>query len=152
MDGRARGPFSSGRSMKESPLSDTEYRALARFRFALRTFQSFSADAARAVGVAPSQHQLLLAIRGHVGPPPSISVIADELQVKLHSATELVARAEANALVHRSADDDDGRRVIVHLTSKGDAILAELSVAHRDELRRFRREMNDVLRELDGPG
>jgi len=138
--------------MKESPLSVTEYRALARFRFALRRFQSFSADAARAVGVAPSQHQLLLAIRGHVGPPPSISAVADELQVKLHSATELVARAEANALVQRSTDKDDGRRVILQLTPKGEAILDELSVAHRDELRRFRHEMNDVLRELDAPG
>ena len=29
------------------------------------------------------------------------------------------------------------------------AQLAALSLAHRDELRRFRREMNDVLRELD---
>jgi DNA-binding MarR family transcriptional regulator len=138
--------------MNDSPLSDNEYRALARFRFALRTFLSFSADAARAVGVAPSQHQLLLAIRGHVGPPLSISAVADQLQVKLHSATELVARAEANGLVHRSTDPDDGRRVILQLTPRGGAILDELSVAHRDELRRFRREMNDVLRELDPQG
>lgn len=138
--------------MNDSPLSDNEYRALARFRFALRTFLSFSADAARAVGVAPSQHQLLLAIRGHVGPPLSISAVADQLQVKLHSATELVARAEANGLVHRSTDPDDGRRVILQLTPRGGAILDGLSVAHRDELRRFRREMNDVLRELDPQG
>lgn len=137
--------------MNESPLSNTEYRALAQFRFALRKFQSFSANAARAVGVSPSQHQLLLAIRGHTGPRPSISTIADDLQIKLHSATELVARAEANDLVQRLSDKDDGRRVILQLTPKGDAILTELSVVHRDELRRFHHEMNDVLQELDHP-
>jgi hypothetical protein len=42
--------------------------------------------------------------------------------------------------------------VILQLTPRGGAILDELSVAHRDELRRFRREMNDVLRELDPQG
>src|SRR4051794_2438462 len=48
-------------------LSDREYRALARFRYALRVFQRFSEQAARDAGVTPAQHQLLLAVRGHPG-------------------------------------------------------------------------------------
>ncbi|QXC59390.1 MarR family transcriptional regulator [Aquihabitans sp. G128] len=135
-----------------SPLSDADYRSLARFRHALRLFQRFSEDAARAAGLTPAQHQLLLAVRGHDGDgPPSVTEVAERLQLKLHSAGELVARAEANGLLARTADPDDARRTLLALTPDGGAKLAELSQQHRTELRRFRREMNDVLRELDEP-
>lgn len=132
------------------PLSDAGYRSLARFRYALRRFQRFSETAARDAGLTPAQHQLLLAIRGHDGDaPPSVSVVAEHLQLKLHSAGELVSRAEAKGLVERWSDPDDARRTLLALTPEGDAKLAALSVQHRVELQRFRREMNDVLRELD---
>jgi DNA-binding MarR family transcriptional regulator len=131
------------------PLSDREYRSLAEFRYALRTFLRFSEQAARAAGLTPAQHQLLLAIRGHpAGDPPSTSEIADRLQLKLHSTVELVARAEANGLVVRIVDEDDARRALLALTDDGEAKLAELSVLHRRELKRFRDEMRDVLHEL----
>lgn len=135
--------------MTERPLTDRDYRSLARFRHALRRFEAFSEEAARNAELTPAQHQLLLAIRGHDDPLPSTSDIAEMLQVKLNSATELVGRAEANGLVGRAADPRDGRRAVLHLTGHGEAQLAALSVTHRDELRRFRREMNEVLRELD---
>jgi DNA-binding MarR family transcriptional regulator len=133
-----------------TPLSDVEYRSLAEFRHALRTFLRFSEEAARAAGLTPSQHQLLLAIRGHAGEgQPSLSAVAERLQLKHHSAGELVGRAAANGLVERWEDADDGRRTLLALTPTGEAVLAELSVLHRRELRRFRQEMSDVLRELD---
>ena len=130
-------------------LSDPDYRALAAFRHALRTFQRFSEQAARDAGLTPAQHQLLLAIRGHPGEaPPSLSAIAEVLQLRLHSAGELTSRAVANGLVDRWTDPDDARRIVLGLTPLGHAKLADLSLAHRAELRRFRAEMNDVLREL----
>ena len=131
------------------PLSDREYRSLAEFRYALRTFLRFSEEAARDAGLTPAQHQLLLAIRGHPGDePPSTSDIADRLQLKLHSTVELVARAESNGLVVRIVDEGDARRALLALTEAGESKLAELSVLHRRELKRFRDEMGDVLREL----
>jgi len=131
-------------------LTDADYRALARFRHALRVFVRFSEDAARAVGLPPAQHQLLLAIAGHEGDgPPSLSDLAERLQLRLHSVGELVGRAVANDLVERHPDPDDHRRVLLALTERGASLLADLSIQHRDELRRFRVEMNDVLRELD---
>ena len=78
-----------------------------------------------------------------------MTAIGELLQLQLHSAGELVARAASNGLVERRTDPADGRRTLVHLTADGTAMLEGLSVQHRDELRRFRREMNDVLRELD---
>lgn len=132
-------------------LSDRDYCSLARFRHALRVFQRFSEEAVRAEGLTPSQHQLLLAVRGWDGSSdaPSTSDLADALQLKLHSVVELAQRAEAAGLVERSVDPVDGRRQLVALTSRGSKKLASLSVLHRDELRRFRAEMNDVLTELD---
>lgn len=132
------------------PLSDDDYQTLARFRYALRRFQRFSETAAREAGLTPAQHQLLLTVRGYDGHgPPSVTIVAELLQLKLHSAGELVNRAEANGLINRWADPDDGRRTRLVLTAKGEAKLAALSLQHRAELQRFRREMNDVLQELD---
>lgn len=132
-----------------SDLTDRDYRALSRFRHALRVFLRFSEEAARAAGLSPAQHQLLLAIRGWEGQePPSVSDVAEVLQLRPHSALELARRAEASELVALEADPEDGRRQLLRLTAAGRHVLARLSAVHRDELRRFRREMADVLDEL----
>lgn len=138
--------------MPPLPLTDREYRSLAQFRHALRVFQRFSEEAAREEGLTPAQHQLLLAVRGWDGEDasaPSTSDLADALQLKLHSVVELTQRAEAAGLLERSVDPVDGRRQLVALTPLGSKKLASLSLLHRDELRRFRAEMVDVLRELE---
>lgn len=130
-------------------LTDADYRVLARFRFALRTFLRFSENAARDAGVTPNQHQLLLAIRGAPDGPPTISDVAEVLQLRHHSTVELVDRAVEADLVVRVTDEDDRRRQRLHLTDHAATVLASLSLAHRDELRRFRTEMAQVLDELD---
>jgi DNA-binding MarR family transcriptional regulator len=135
--------------MTAHDLADGDYRALARFRHALRVFVSFSEAAARAAGIPPAQHQLLLAVRGWGGDgDPSISDVADLLVVRHHSAVELVQRTEAAGYLTTADDPDDGRRHRLHLTPLGQAKLRELSVLHREELRRFRSELGTILREL----
>src|SRR5215831_9749221 len=44
-------------------MTDSDYQRLAGFRFMLRQFLDFSAQAARAQGLTPPQHQALLVIR-----------------------------------------------------------------------------------------
>lgn len=129
-------------------LSDAEYRVLARFRFALRVFMRFSEDAARGAGITPSQHQLLLAVRGFPEGAPAITDIAESLQLRHHSTVELIDRAVDAGLLRRTTDTEDRRRQRLTLTAKGAASLASLSAAHREELRRFREEMAEILREL----
>jgi DNA-binding MarR family transcriptional regulator len=132
------------------PLSDRDYQSLASFRRELRRFLAFSEGEAKAAGLTPAHHQLLLAIRGHVGEAISTSDVAETLQIKLHSATELVARAEAKGLVTREhTDPDDARRAVLTLTDEGAAKLAELSAVHREEVRRFRAQLDDILATLD---
>ncbi len=97
--------------MTARPISPADYRALARFRHALRVFQRFSEEAARAAGLTPAQHQLLLAIKGWAtDAPPTIGEVADVLQLKHHSAVELVQRAVTAGLVATAADPADARR------------------------------------------
>lgn len=132
------------------PLKDRDYQSLAAFRRELRRFLAFSEGEAKAAGLTPAHHQLLLAIRGHAGDPPSVSDVADALQLKLHSATELVARAEAKGLVTREhTDPTDARRAVLGLTELGAEKLADLSAVHREEVRRFRAQLDDILATLD---
>ena len=141
--------------MSDRPLSDADYRSLAEFRHALRRFLAFSERAAREHGLTPSQHQLLLAIRGHAGAgnpslsEPSLSDLAEVLQLKLHSVGELADRAVENGLVQRRSDPADARRSLLSLTDEGRRQLDALSVLHRRELRRFRVELAAILDELD---
>ncbi|MDQ1376002.1 MAG: hypothetical protein QOE15_175, partial [Acidimicrobiaceae bacterium] len=59
--------------MTPPPLSMEDYESLARFRHGLRAFLHFSEEAARAEGVTPAQHQLLLAVKGmRPGEAPTI--------------------------------------------------------------------------------
>ncbi len=130
-------------------VADREYETLARFRHELRGFLRFSEEAARSAGLHPAQHQLLLAIRGHPGPSlPSVSDMAERLLLQLHSASELVDRAERNGLVRRAVDPDDHRRALLSLTAAGAAKLEALSVLHRQELHRFRTHLLPVLDDL----
>lgn len=112
------------------------YRSLAEFRHQLRRFIAFSEQEARAAGLEPQQHQLLLAIKGlPEGLRPTIRVLAERLVLKHHSAVELIDRSEGAKLVVRRPSELDGRETLVHLTPRGEQVLKRLSLAHRDELK-----------------
>ncbi len=131
-------------------LSEQDYRRLAAFRHALRLFLRFSEQAARTEGITPNQHQLLLAVRGWPhSQAPTISEVARRLQLKVHSTGELARRAASAGLVAVESDPDDHRRQRITLTDVGIDKLRSLSVQHRDELRRFRLHLADLLDMLD---
>lgn len=117
-------------------MRKAEFESLATFRYTLRRFLRFSESAARAEGLTPQQHELLLAIKGFPGDAaPSVSDLAQRLQLCTQSMVGLLDRAEALDLVRRMPDDADRRRVRVALTPAGDAKLHRLSLQHRAELR-----------------
>jgi DNA-binding MarR family transcriptional regulator len=119
-------------------LTDRDYQRLLEFRTGLRQFLRWSETQAEAAGVTPAQHQLLLAVRGHVDPRgPTIGEIADYLLLRHHSAVELVDRAEVAELVRRVSDADDGRLVRVRSTARGRRVLARLVSASLEELGRL---------------
>ncbi|MEP7012115.1 MAG: MarR family transcriptional regulator [Acidobacteriota bacterium] len=130
------------------PVSDEQFRMLARFRASLRRFLRFSEEAARVAGLTPQQHQALLAMRGSPDEPMTIGEIALELAVRPHSAVGLVDRLAAKDLVERVRSEGDRRVVRVRLTTEGRSSLASLAAAHRAELRRIGPELAELLAAL----
>jgi DNA-binding MarR family transcriptional regulator len=131
---------------KSRPPSQTDYEALAEFRYQIRRFLDFSENAARAVGLTPRQHQALLAIKGSPsGAQVAVGVLAERLGIRHHSAVELVDRLVDAGLVARHADAGDQRRVLLRLTERAETRLAELSLVHLDELARIEPVLQRVL-------
>jgi DNA-binding MarR family transcriptional regulator len=136
---------------KTTQLSTREFQALAEFRFQIRRFLRFSEDQARAAGIEPQQHQLLLAIKGLPdGVKPTIGELASRMLIRHHSAVELVDRLAEHGAVERMATEEDHRQVLVRLTRKGETLLHGLSVAHHDELLDRGPELMKSLRKVLG--
>jgi DNA-binding MarR family transcriptional regulator len=139
------------RSDTTRQLGDADYQRLLQFRTGLRRFLRWSERQARAQGLTPAQHQLLLAIRGHPEPDgPSIGEIAAYLLRRHHSAVGLVDRAEAAGMVQRRPDRTKSRTVRVVLTPEGARRLEALSLLHVEELARLARSMRPLAQGLDG--
>jgi DNA-binding MarR family transcriptional regulator len=133
--------------------SDADYAYLLELRTGLRRFLHWSEQQAKAAGLTATQHQLLLAIRGHRGPEaPAIGEIAELLLLRHHSAVELVDRAEAAGLVQRSADPDQHRVVRLALTPEGAERLERLAAQHLDELAQLAPTMEALWRVLEQAG
>lgn len=119
--------------MRDLPLAT--YRSLSEFRHQVRCFLRYSEDAARAHDIEPQQHQLLLAIKGlPKGRKPTIGELAERLQIKHHSAVDLIDRLERSGRIVREPGTEDRREVLVRLTPEGRRILRALSVEHQIEL------------------
>jgi len=121
--------------MKKS-IRVNDYEALAELRYQIRRFVHFSEQAARAAGLEPQQHQLMLALKGlPKDTRPLVGELAERLQLRHHSTVELINRLAARGFVRRQRAEDDRREVLIALTPKGEKILRELSLHHKAELR-----------------
>ena len=115
---------------------------LAWVRYELRRFLRFSEKAARASGVTPQQHQLLLGIAGYTGRGwATISELAEFLQQRQNAVVGLVARAAQRRLVRKEQGAHDRRFVRVYLTSRGQRALEKLTGRHREELARIQAQI-----------
>jgi DNA-binding MarR family transcriptional regulator len=117
-------------------LTLSDYEALAELRYQIRRFLAFSEQAARAAGLEPRQHQLLLGLKGLPAKArPTIGELAERLQIQHHSAVELVNRLSAAGYIRRARAGEDRREVLLSLTPRGEKVLRKLSLHHRAELR-----------------
>jgi len=137
--------------MSNTSTANVDYRSLSDFRYEIRRFVRFSEQAARAAGLGPQQHQALLAVKGL---PPrevaTVGILSERLQIRHHSAVELVDRLEANQLIRRTQAASDRRKVVINLTARGEKLLLDLTRQHYTELRnaseRFLRALTSVLK------
>lgn len=133
--------------MKKLTLS--HYQALAEFRYQIRKFLHFSEQAVKQAGLERGQYQLMLAIKGMpAGVRPRVGDLANRMQIRHHSAVELINRLEAGGYVRRARAQNDRREVLLALTPKGERILAELALHHHEELRTAAPTLVAALRRL----
>jgi DNA-binding MarR family transcriptional regulator len=117
-------------------LTLSDYESLAELRYQIRCFLAFSERAARAAGLEPRQHQLMLGLKGlPCDARPTVGELAERLQIQHHSAVELVNRLAAAGYLRRTRGGEDRREVLLSLTPRGEKMLRKLSLHHRAELR-----------------
>lgn len=135
--------------MARSSGSRVDYARLAELRYQLRRFLGRREEAARAAGVEPQQYALLLQLKGLEGRRRmTIGALAERLQIRHHSAVELVDRLAARGMVGRRRNGDDGRAVEVALRPAGQAVLRRLAHYSTAELHRDGRALVTVLERL----
>jgi len=124
-----------------------DYSALADFRYEIRRYLNFGYQAARRKGVEPQQYQALLAIKG-LRPelPPTVGLLAEEMQIEHHTAVELSGRLERNGWISRMRSARDRRVVLLQLTRRGERLLESLSILHRRELQLVGPRLVEALR------
>lgn len=139
-------------------VSHAGYRQLAEFRYRIRQFLHFSEEAARAVGIEPQQHQLMLAIKGlPLEVRPTVTALSARLCLRHHSTVELINRLVERGAVARHHATEDRREVLVRLTSHGEQLLRKLSLLHWEELQNSGPALLDALQAMrylpeDGSG
>ncbi len=130
-------------------LTADDYQSLAELRHQIRRFLHFSEQNARRAGLEPRQHQLMLALKGlPQSRRPRVAEVAERLQIQHHSAQELVNRLADAGFVKRHRGTVDRREVLLSLTPKGEKVLRELSLQHREELRNAGPELVKALRQV----
>lgn len=72
--------------------------------------------------------------------PPSIGDVAEALAVDPSTASRVVDGAVASGLLERGAATDDRRRVQLHVTAEGEAVLDEVTVRRRALLAQVTRD------------
>lgn len=132
-----------------SSLHSEDYEALADVRYVWRKFLRFSKDLLRTkAGLNPEQYEALLAIKAYPGKTFTISQLSERLQVKHHSAVNIVDRLVDRKLIRRTEGEKDRRERHLVLTAKGQELIDELATVHRHELRNRSGEMIKALQRL----
>jgi DNA-binding MarR family transcriptional regulator len=133
----------------EAEITKQDYEAQAAFRYALRQFIRRSEIAARSHGLMPQQFQALLAIQGYPGREVvTVGELAERLQLRHHTAVELIDRMEAQKLVTRAQGEVDRRQVRVSLTDAGREAVETVVAENREQLRQFTPELRQLLMSL----
>ena len=129
------------------PIDRQRYLGLANFRYAVRRFLAASERLSADSGITTQQYQAMLAIAAAEA-PLAMKALAEELMLQPHAAVQMVDRLQKLELAERRASPSDGRVVLVALTERGEALLADLAERHLEEILKQEPKLSEALRRL----
>jgi DNA-binding MarR family transcriptional regulator len=120
-------------------ISVAEATEVAELRVALRRFLHRSDRIARASGLTPQRHLLLLLIKGAPdgSEKSTVTELTERLKLAQSTVTELVDRAVAAGLIERTRSDVDQRVIELRLAPEGERRLAQSFRSHDEERARL---------------
>ena len=125
----------AGRTTRSGRGNRVDYATLATLRYQIRRFLRVRELAARSAGVEPQQYLVLLQLKGlESDGTTTVGRLAERLQVRHHSAVELVDRLARRGMVARHRDERDRRGVVLRLTPRGESVLRRLALQSLAEL------------------
>ena len=125
--------------MDKQWISAQEAAEVAELRAALRRFMHRSERIARASGLTPQRHLLLLLIKGarDGSETSTVTDLTERLRLAQSTVTELVDRSVEAGIVERTRSASDQRVVELRLAPEGERRLAESFRAHGEERARL---------------
>jgi DNA-binding MarR family transcriptional regulator len=133
-------------------VSVAEATEVAELRVALRRFLHRSDRIARASGLTPQRHLLLLLIKGAPdgSEKSTVTELAERLKLAQSTVTELVDRAVAAGLIERNRSGVDQRVIELRLAPEGERKLAQSFRSHDEERARLIDALSDYGILADG--
>jgi DNA-binding MarR family transcriptional regulator len=119
------------------------------FWLRLQNFLDVRRRAARAVGIAPSEYEVMLTLMALSDSDPNISTIGKRLLVQHRAAARVVKRLARHGLLRAQRSDRDRRSVILRLTPKGERVLNRLAATSIAGLSTEGPRLVSSLRELE---
>jgi DNA-binding MarR family transcriptional regulator len=134
---------------QESRPQTADVVHVASFRAALRSFLHESERIARANGLTPQRHLLLLLIKGAAdgSEQTTVTELTERLKLAQSTVTELVKRAEGAGLVEREQSEADARVAHIRLTGEGERRLARVFNSLETEREQLRLAFAELDRE-----
>jgi DNA-binding MarR family transcriptional regulator len=130
-------------------MTKSQYEMMAELRYSLRKFFRFSEQAAEAAGCTPQQYQALLAVKGFPGRDHlTIGELAEQLQVRHHSAVGLADRLDREGFARRIPSTEDRRQVFLALTEKGEKLIDSLAEIHQEQWRNVAPHLSSLLAKI----
>lgn len=130
--------------IREAPDNEDFQRyteSIANARYVIRRVFRMVDDQARAAGIDPLEHKVLLQVYGFHGETPSISAVAHRLDIVPAFASRLIKGLEQQGLLRRSQLASDRRVTTVEITDKGVALLREIDNSVHLHIRYFQSQM-----------
>ncbi len=108
--------------------------ALRELAGAYQAFEAYSAAHIRAIGLTPSQFDIIATLGNTPGMP--LKELGEKSLITKGTLTGVVDRLTGKKLVRRIASPSDGRSQTVQLTGKGEELFARIFPDHLEHLQR----------------